>query len=66
MLLFYYIHFRTLKYFFTILSKDYVYKAQNCIILNKNLFFRMKKGRTACYEIIIPYNPPIFYFDFIE
>lgn len=66
MLLFYYIHFRALKYFFTILSKNYVYKSQNCIILNKNSFFRKKKGRTAWYGILIPYNSPIFYFDFIE
>lgn len=66
MLLFYYIHFRALKHFFTILSKNYVYKSQNCIILNKNPFFRKKKGRTAWYGILIPYNSPIFYFDFIE
>jgi hypothetical protein len=39
MLLFYYIHFRALKYFFTILSKNYVYKSQNCIILNKKSIF---------------------------
>lgn len=66
MLLFYYNYFRSLKYFFTFLSLNYVYKIEKCIFLNKISFFKKKKGRTACYEIVIPYNSPIFYFDFIE
>lgn len=65
MLLFYYSYFRSLKYFFTFLSLNYVYNIKKCIVLNKNTFFKKEKGRIARYEILIQCNSPIFYFDFM-